>query len=539
MRWKVVILAIILAVLGQDAALAATAVGAKVTVTQRAPMQTLDETGQPTGVGMSAPGKVYTLVKVDGDQLVLKADNGAQYQIASAATDYVAPAAVPATNTAATPSVPAPAPAPASSPAPTPAPTGDADAAMIKKIDDAFGRPLLADAHLFEDPLPELAKRLNCRPEGDSDNDGFRLYNDPATIFGCKDYSLSAAGKDGRTGRISIVFTNRTDFRSRYFMAKARTRGNLNRGLEDVTISPDVPTNTATDEQAVMNVQFAAEVDKETKGIEAKLNSLFGAGAPMTFGPEKDRDLLRWNWKDISFLFSNHNGNYVSLQIVPSAVADHPDALAAASRNDLSQELLRHVQNKQNGDVLITDIPNATPSSNRDCDGATWERYLSYLGIPADRYTLLEDGAPGAAARYLEPSDLMTDYLCRVKWLDGISVNLIAAYIDQGMPVMWNAFITKTPQQVIDKHSEKHEEQDDWHDYIAQVTADDKTVGVYSGSESYVFRGSAHLIIGYNRTTNQLAFLDSYPNPAKVRWVSEEELRAITDGQIRVEYIDW
>jgi pimeloyl-ACP methyl ester carboxylesterase len=87
-----------------------------VTVTQRAPIEALDATGNVTGVTESKVGDKYTYVSLSAGQLILQDPQGNHYSIAVASTDYVPPAAPAPTNVAAQPAPPPPRP-PTSAPA--------------------------------------------------------------------------------------------------------------------------------------------------------------------------------------------------------------------------------------------------------------------------------------------------------------------------------------------------------------------------------------------------------------------------------------
>jgi hypothetical protein len=92
-----------------------------VTVTQRAPIETLSATGDVTGVAMATAHTRYTLVGGDGQKIILQDAQGARYRIAVAATDYVPPAPTPMPAPATPPPVTnavAQAPPPAAAPKP-------------------------------------------------------------------------------------------------------------------------------------------------------------------------------------------------------------------------------------------------------------------------------------------------------------------------------------------------------------------------------------------------------------------------------------
>jgi hypothetical protein len=64
------------------------ALPSSVSVIKAAPIEKLDASGQVTGVVSAVVGTSYTLVRVDGDQLVLKDDAGNQYKLDASATNF-------------------------------------------------------------------------------------------------------------------------------------------------------------------------------------------------------------------------------------------------------------------------------------------------------------------------------------------------------------------------------------------------------------------------------------------------------------------
>jgi hypothetical protein len=118
-----------------------------VTITHKAPVETLAADGSVSGVSEAAVGTKYTWAATEGTNLVVTDSSGTRYEVATVATDYVQTAATPSApparvSTAASPAPAAPdtlsapspsttavaSPAPATpAPTPTDAPTGSAN----------------------------------------------------------------------------------------------------------------------------------------------------------------------------------------------------------------------------------------------------------------------------------------------------------------------------------------------------------------------------------------------------------------------------
>ncbi len=109
-----------------------------VTITQRAPIESVSATGEITGVKEASVGDKLTWISTDGSQLTLQDAQGTHYRIALSATDYTppavatAPAPTPATN------VPAPSPSPiVAAPSVTPPAIATASAAPVVPVNPA------------------------------------------------------------------------------------------------------------------------------------------------------------------------------------------------------------------------------------------------------------------------------------------------------------------------------------------------------------------------------------------------------------------
>ena len=95
-----------------------------VTITKRAPIESLDSSGSVAGVAEAKIGDKYVLISAASGQLTLQDAKGNHYIVAVDATDYIPPTtpAAPPVLPATPPPAPTPSPAPASAPALPPPP---------------------------------------------------------------------------------------------------------------------------------------------------------------------------------------------------------------------------------------------------------------------------------------------------------------------------------------------------------------------------------------------------------------------------------
>ncbi len=71
----------------------------KVTITKRVPLEHISASGQMDNATMTTPGATFVLSKIDGQNVVLIDPKGGFVCVATSATDYIAPTAVPAPPT--------------------------------------------------------------------------------------------------------------------------------------------------------------------------------------------------------------------------------------------------------------------------------------------------------------------------------------------------------------------------------------------------------------------------------------------------------
>ncbi len=105
-------------------------------------------------------------------------------------------------------------------------------------------------------------------------------------------------------------------------------------------------------------------------------------------GSETRERVQRWDWQGHAFLLATPKDTYVSLRIVPTAFADNYgkgdviDPRRAAHRAGRAREAVRLWRRHRHRHPMVDQGPKGY------CVPATWERYLRYLGIPADMYVL-------------------------------------------------------------------------------------------------------------------------------------------------------
>ena len=507
-----------------------------VALTRLTPVQKLDTTGQPCGVSMGRSGDTYTLDHQDGDNLILKNSTGDVFLVPMAATDYKPPkqllpnptstvsnSAVPDQIKASSMNAIAPSPTNLSAP-----PVTSSEADKIKQLNEALGLPLLSDSSFWQEGVGDVAKRLDWPEESHtSTQDSFRRYaiKKQIPVCGAGAYSLALYGKDGKPTYLSVIFANAGDF------AEAR-------GLENAR-GGDVVGKVEDD--------LARAVKKDAETITSALTPLLGNPSISLYGnSSSNRDEVhRWDWQDVAILLNSHQGRYTSLKIVPTTVADHYGTVEVTDRDKMKDMLAQRVEKRDNGDVVLTEMPMVDQGPKGYCVPATWERYLRYMDVPADLYLLAIMGNSGLGGgttingMRAGVADYVSAYHRRIEDDESpLDVPHVQHFIDQGLPLMWTCWIDQSVEIQTSKNTVVRKKTADLDAYRKDLAAQDKALGSsFQAMDSARDNGHMRLIIGYNSATDEIAISDSWGPGAAERWLYIPTANRISQGDLT--YLSW
>ena len=349
-----------------------------------------------------------------------------------------------------------------------------------------------------------------------SEESSFRRYpSEQDLILGARAYSFALYAKDGKAAYISIVFANKGDIKELFSNSGVNWRN------------------------------YNKIIIEDGKKLREKLVSVLGKSKTDKFGQGKatGEAVERWNWNGHSILLSIQENEYVALRIVPAEVADAMGKPDKISDIKLREILEKRVKRRKNGDVIITGIPMVNQGEKGYCVPATWERYLRYVGIPADMYVLAMAGDTGVTGG--TSVDVMAkgaEQLVRknrrsIKQVSfySIKAHKFSKYIDKGLPVMWSMFSEEERNYEITRRSKKRLTVSDWDKWIEKLEPVRK-----SAKRMIIDKfkdGHVCLIIGYNKKTKEIAISDSYGPEYAERWITEEEADAISRNDFRI--IKW
>jgi hypothetical protein len=404
-----------------------------------------------------------------------------------------------------------------SSASPTEDESNDKDSAAA--LNKAFDMELFASTDLWQDDAASVAKRLGWPQESKTDTQSsYRLYaGSEARVLGARPYSLVLYAHDGKADSLSMIFANKGDF-------------------------DGVGKKNDEKKRAAAIRDFKDAVKDDAKTIAETLTTALGVPKRQTFGetPETRENVARWDWQEHAILLASPKDEYVAVRIVQKDVADH---FGRASRVEGLRELLpSHVQQRDNGDVIIGQIPMVNQGPKGYCVPATWERYLRYIEIPADMYLLAMAGNTGlgggtnTAAITASVDIYVKRYGCKIQTVDpALETKNLARYVDKGLPLMWACYVSPTVEKAVTARTAERRKTEDWDAYIRELKPVKKEYRGTSFRDRE--RGHMRMIIGYNAKTGEVAISDSWGNWAAERWLTVEEAASVTQGYLCI--IKW
>lgn len=388
-----------------------------------------------------------------------------------------------------------------------------------KKLNDAAGQQISDGQPFSRRNAEELAGLLKLRPESQSKfGRSWRLYAAFAKgyqLFGAMPYSVALhSNEEGRATSLSIVYANKGDFGSTAGFGK----DHFNAGT----------TATAS------SLEEAMKHDEEA--VTKALTSVVGEGKTERYGEGKTRrKVTRWDWNGHAFLLSNEEGEYVSLAVVPTEVADAGGKTTITRDADVKKRLLASVVRNPNGDVFLSEIPMVDQGPKGYCVPATFERAMRTMGLEADMYLLAMVGqsqAGGGTSVELLLENVRRQVVSkgrRIKdeAIEQLRIRDVKRYIDQGTPLMWRMCSVDEYNEAADKNTKERAAVTDWKAHAATLAT------TYAALVKSPKPGTKHhlcMIIGYNETTQEIAVSDSWGPSFELRWVPVSVANWVSNG---------
>jgi len=375
-----------------------------------------------------------------------------------------------------------------------------------EKINLAAGQKIANGKTFGELDADALAEALKLRPESTSKyGKSWRLYASFAEgyrLFGAMPYSVALYSDDkGHVTNISIVYANKGDFGSTAGFGRDHFKGS---GIS-------APTS----------LEEAMELDEKT--VTTALTAALGEGSTQRYGEgDTRRTITRWDWNGHAFLLSNEEGEYVSLAIVSTEMADSGGKSVRMSDADLKKRLADSVVSEPNGDVRISEIPMVNQGPKGYCVPATFERTMRTMGIDADMYLLAmvgQSSAGGGTVVEVLLNNVRTAVSrkgrrIREENIKDLKIRDVKRHIDKGIPLMWSMHSMDDYNKLADENTAGRAAGD-----AAFRTSMDAKAAEFKDRDKPNENGHVCMIIGYNEKTEELAVSDSWGTRFELRWV--------------------
>ena len=491
--------------------------------------------GHVIGFAKIPPGTRVMIITTNsmGDLLVKRTRSESPFAVTSDSV-VLDPSAAPSPPSSvaqpASTATPAPAAAsPAASPSPAsatpkPAPLNSGiKSPTAEEVNKALGIPLFDGQPLWEENDAMVAGRLDWpRESSTSYETGYRWYpytdNSATTVLGARALSLFLQGLHNKVAKVSVLFANKGDVA---FYSSAQE-------AKQQAAHPDQALNVT--DGMLKGCQDAMRHDKAT--LEAALKSIFGESKPVRMGrfASTAESGQRWDWNGHTFLLVAPPNEYVTLRILPTTSFDDADAdrkAFASSKATLAQRVNR----KENGDVIIADLPMVNQGRKGYCVPATFERVLRYYGLAEDMNILAMAGQTGAGGGTSVQAIQSATYAMlrdagatiNQKNFSG-SIQEIKPLIDAGKPILFTHFSTPEFNLRVDQRMKHRIAVTNWDDWATRFLPSLKKTAPLKPDPEW---GHICLIIGYNEKTREIAISDSWGRAAKERWMTEEEAKQI------------
>ena len=273
------------------------------------------------------------------------------------------------------------------------------------------------------------AEQLRLSPESETPFQAtFRAYpRSERKILGAVPQSIALWATDNRPDQLTLVFANKGD--------------SVGEGLRFGGAQPRISSLQSSIEKCI-----ARDADE----IRRALNESLGKPRRQGFGDfGKTRESAeRWDREGTAFLLVEQKGEYTALRILPAEVADSGGRSTRLPDAALRERMKNNVIRRENGDLVVSNIPMVDQGPKGFCVPATYARALLYAGVPADLYLLALLGKTGlGGGTYISSMENSARALAASygRSITSVSPSLdlpkLESYFERGIPLTWGLYV--------------------------------------------------------------------------------------------------
>ena len=362
----------------------------------------------------------------------------------------------------------------------------------------------------------EWAKLLNLPAESETKyQSSYRVYIDQGLeLLGARPKSISLIAGEDHPDQLTIMFANKGDSAS----TNLRSNATANASLKDIT-----------------DIKRLIQADYDI--LKKNISDQLGKPSTQGFGEAgKAREFpLRWDYQGTAFLLTERPGEYCVLRILPSSAADQGGKTSRISDSGMRERMKNNVVHRPNGDVIIENIPMVDQGPKGFCVPATYTRILLYAGVPADLYLLAllgrTDVGGGTSTIAMENSAraLAASYGRSITSVSpSLDLPKLETFFEKGIPLTWAMVVDEKLDRDLSSRLRQRTESDPdaWLKILAEKRKAARSI------KKNLNNGHVCLLIGLNRKTGELATSDSWGPEFAERWITIEEARAISQGDL-------
>lgn len=343
----------------------------------------------------------------------------------------------------------------------------------------------------------------------------FRAYpRAEIRVLGANPKSIALVATEDRPDQLTLIFANKGDSAGdgQLWGGSTQPSGNLEAKVE-------------------------AAVANDADQIRQAILPVLGKPRRQGFGDfGKTRETAeRWDWEGTAFLLIEQKGEYTALRILPTTTADAGGRSARISDARLRERMKENVIRRENGDVVVGNVPMIDQGPKGFCVPATYARVLLYAGVPADLYLLAllgKTGIGGGTRVSSMEKSARTLAASYGRSITSISASLdlpkLESYFERGVPLTWALFVDEAIDRDLTRRMQERPSADPltWSQSLEPKRKAARAI------RKNQLNGHVCLLIGCNRKTGELATSDSWGPEFAERWITVEEARALSQGDL-------
>ena len=402
-----------------------------------------------------------------------------------------------------------------------------ASAATRTELNAALGVSLFPAEDIWEQKPGAVAERLGLTPHSSTAELSVWRAGDQRW-FGLTVAEVLLRARGGRPVEVSVNVINKGDhFSFPGVVAAARQLG-VARPVQD----DDVPSKVRRE----LTRTFERGCRRASERLTDLLTRLLGRPKRrlLRLGGGRRRVLV-WRWQGTALVLDAPLDEYVMLRVLPERSVEGQSTSRQRAR-DVAARLRGNVRRHDNGDVLIENIPAVDQGDKGYCAVASAERVLRYVGIPTDSHALADLARTGrfGGTSWSELVRAMREQAGRhgrdVVTVDGrLSTKRVRKLVDQGLPILWRMYVTESMETVARGRVGDRPASGSMQKWRARLRAEAReTRRIRADTEG----GHIRLIVGYNDSTEEVAYSDSWDVGRPVLWLTIDEANRVHAGDI-------